>query len=73
MVEAQSALQVVLPPTRHSPSDGPPVICRELVLPETEARFLIEAEHLRSKQTVLTILGGSGVERDLRQGRLGSM
>lgn len=55
--------QAVLPPTaqHYSPSDGPPVICRELVLPETEARFLIEAASLRSEGgRTVTILGGSG-------------
>ncbi|CAK9051633.1 unnamed protein product [Durusdinium trenchii] len=57
--------KAVLPPTaaQYSPSDGPPVICRELVLPETEARFLIEAASLRSgsaTQKEVIILGGSG-------------
>mmetsp|Transcript_86212 Transcript_86212/g.136952 ORF Transcript_86212/g.136952 Transcript_86212/m.136952 type:complete len:316 (-) Transcript_86212:74-1021(-) len=64
-LSVESQVQAVLPPTaqHHSPSDGPPVICRELVLPETEARFLIEAASLRSEgaQTrTVTILGGSG-------------
>ncbi|CAJ1446160.1 unnamed protein product [Effrenium voratum] len=55
-----------LPPTaaRNSapPADAlPPIICRELVLPETEARFLIEADRLRNPSTgEINILGGSG-------------
>eukprot|EP00434_Breviolum_minutum_P040419 symbB.v1.2.035916.t1/scaffold4948.1/size32527/1 len=63
--QRMSVDQGVLPPTAaagYSPSDGPPVICRELVLPETEARFLIDAASLRAGASakVVTILGGSG-------------